>query len=139
MVVYLRNFKCFNRFTYTIFVNYYTMKCSVCSTEIKEKYCPNCGQYFKEKRVTFFHFLSDAFTSVFSLEKSFFKNIQTGLCHPQILPVNYWNGFRKYYYSPFKFFTIASLFIVLHYAFANDFLGLVILSNVFIMFWKSTL
>lgn len=106
------------------------MKCSVCSNEIKESYCSNCGQYFKGTRVTFNTIFVDLFESVFSLEKSFFRNIKIGLSEPKTLTSNYWNGFRKYYFSPGKFFTIASLFLLLHYSVANDFLGLVVSSNI---------
>ena len=106
------------------------MKCSVCSNEIKGKYCSNCGQYFKHKRLNFTTFLGDLFDSIFSLEKSFFRNIKIGLSQPEKLVLNYWNGFRKFYYSPGKFFTIASLFLLLHYSIANDFLGVIVTSNI---------
>ncbi len=106
------------------------MKCSVCSSEMNDKYCSKCGQYYKGGRINFITFLGDLFDSVFSLEKSFFRNIRIGLSQPKTLVLNYWNGFRKYYYSPGKFFTIASLFLVLHYSIANDFLGLVVTSNI---------
>jgi len=105
------------------------MKCSVCSNEIKGNYCSNCGQYFKDSRVTITTILSDIFDSVFSLEKSFFKNLRIGLSQPQTLVLNYWDGFRKFYFSPVKFFTIASLFLLVHYLVANDFLGLVVSST----------
>lgn len=106
------------------------MKCSVCSSEINDKYCPKCGQYYKNKRINFTTFLGDLFDSIFSLEKSFLLNIRIGLSQPKTLVLNYWNGFRKYYYSPGKFFTIASLFLVLHYSISNDFLGLVVTSDI---------
>jgi len=106
------------------------MKCSVCSNEIKENYCSNCGQYFKVTRVTFRTIFVDLSDSVFSLEKSFFRNIKIALSQPKVLPTNYWNGFRKYYFSPGKFFTIASLFLLLHYSIANDFLGLIVTGNI---------
>jgi hypothetical protein len=106
------------------------MKCSVCSNEIRIKYCTNCGQSYVDRRINFKTLIGDLFDSIFSLEKSFLLNIRIGLSQPQTLVLNYWKGFRKYYYSPGKFFTIASLFLVLHYSFANDFLGLVISSNV---------
>ena len=106
------------------------MKCSVCLNEIKENYCSNCGQYFKNTRVTFRTIFLDLFDSIFSLEKSFFKNIKIALRQPKTLATNYWNGFRKYYFSPGKFFTIASLFLLLHYSIANDFLGIVVSSNI---------
>lgn len=106
------------------------MKCSVCLNEIKENYCSNCGQYFKNTRVTFRTIFMDLFDSIFSLEKSFFKNIKIALRQPKTLATNYWNGFRKYNFSPGKFFTIASLFLLLHYSIANDFLGIVVSSNI---------
>ena len=106
------------------------MKCSVCSNEIKGNYCSNCGQYFKDSRITITTILGDLFESIFSLEKSFFTNIKIGLSQPKTLVSNYWNGFRKFYFSPGKFFTIASLFLLLHYLIANDFLGLVVSSTI---------
>ncbi len=106
------------------------MKCSVCSSEITENYCSKCGQYYKDQRINFINFLGVLFDSIFSLEKSFFQNIKIGLSRPKTLTLNYWKGFRKFYYSPGKFFTIASLFLVLHYSIANDFLGIIIISNV---------
>lgn len=106
------------------------MKCSVCSNEMTGNHCSNCGQYYKDRRINFSTLLEDLFGSIFSLERSFLLNVRTGLTQPKTLVLNYWNGFRKYYYSPGKFFAIASLFLVLHYSFANDFLGLVITSNI---------
>lgn len=106
------------------------MKCSVCLSEIDEKYCSKCGQYYKGGRINLLTFLGDLFDSIFSLEKSFFRNIRIGLSQPKTLVLNYWNGFRKYYYSPGKFFTIASLFLVLHYTIANDFLGIIVTGNI---------
>lgn len=106
------------------------IKCSVCSNEIIGNYCSNCGQYYENKRISVSTFLKDIFDSIFSLEKSFLLNIRVGLMQPQKLVQNYWNGFRKYYYSPGKFFAIAALFLVLHYSLANDFLGLVVSSNI---------
>ena len=106
------------------------MKCSVCSNEIRENFCSNCGQYYKDKRINLSTFLGDLFGSIFSLEKSFFLNIRIGLTQPKTLVLNYWNGFRKFYYSPGKFLTIASIFLAIHYSIANDFLGLIVTSNI---------
>ena len=106
------------------------MECSVCSNEIKENYCSNCGQYFKDNRVASITILRDLFDSFFSLEKSFILNIKIGLSQPKTLVSNYWKGFRKYYFSPLKFFTIASLSLLINYFFSNDFLGLAVTSNI---------
>lgn len=106
------------------------MKCSVCSNEIRGNYCSNCGQYFKDSRVTSVTILKDLFDSFFSLEKSFFVNIKIGLSQPKTIVSNYWNGFRKYYFSPVKFFTIASLFLLINYLISNYFLGLAVASDI---------
>ncbi|MTI32521.1 hypothetical protein [Xanthovirga aplysinae] len=106
------------------------MKCSVCSGEIDEKYCPKCGQYFNNERITSISVLKDLFGSIFSLEKSFLINIKMGLLQPNILISNYWNGYRGYYYSPSRFLTIASLFFLLELMLVNDFFGISVRSKV---------
>lgn len=106
------------------------MTCSVCSTTMEARYCPTCGQQFKAQRVTFGTVLHDLFDSVFSLDRSLVKNMQVAITRPQELPTNYWKGFRRYYFSPGKFFGLASLFLVLHYAFAHEFLGIAVTSNI---------
>ena len=106
------------------------MKCSFCSKEINGKYCSSCGQYFKGQRVNMAALLADLFNGVFSVEKSLFQNIRVGLTRPEALVLNYWNGFRGYYYSPGRFLALAALFLVVHYAVANDFLGIVVTSTI---------
>jgi len=100
------------------------MKCSVCSSEIKEKYCPKCGQYHKNKRISIKTIFGDLFGNLFSLEKSILKNIKIGLVQPKMLITNYWNGYRGYYYSPSKFLAIASLFFLLQISLKKKFLGI---------------
>jgi hypothetical protein len=106
------------------------MNCSVCSKNITGNYCSNCGQWYNSRRVSLSHLLGDLSDSIFSLEKSFLMNMRAGLLQPSMLVLNYWNGFRRYYYGPGKFFALASLFLVFHYAFVNDFLGIVITSTI---------
>lgn len=106
------------------------MKCSVCSNEIHKNYCSNCGQYFKNERITGSSLLKDLFGAVFSLERSFFENIKIGLLRPKRLVTNYWNGFRGYYYSPSKFLVLASLFFLIQIMLGNDFLGIWVASKV---------
>ncbi len=88
------------------------MKCLICSNEIYEKYCFKCRQHLKSERISTKSILEDLFGNLFSLEKSFFKNIKIALLRPQKLILNYWKGFRGYYYSPGKFLVIASSFLI---------------------------
>jgi len=106
------------------------MKCSVCSTEIKENYCPKCGQFYKNEKISIKTIFSDLFGNIFSLEKSFFENIKIGLFEPKTLISNYWNGFRRYYYSPNRFLVIASLFFFIQIAFFNNFFGVIVNSKI---------
>lgn len=106
------------------------MECSVCSNEIRKNYCSNCGQYFKDSRVTSITILWGLFDSFFSIEKSFLMNIKIGLIQPKTIVSNYWKGFRKYYFTPFQFFTIASIFLLINYFFFNNFLGLAVTSTI---------
>ena len=106
------------------------MKCSICSSEITENYCPKCGQYYKNERISIKTIFSDLFDNIFSLEKSFLENIKIGLFEPKNLISNYWNGFRRYYYSPNRFLVIASLFFFIQIAFFNDFFGLIVYSKI---------
>jgi hypothetical protein len=105
------------------------MKCSVCKSEIKENYCSKCGQYYKHERISIKTILGDLFANIFSIEKSFLKNIKLGLFHPKMLITNYWNGFRGYYYSPSKFLIIGSLLFLSLNLLGKDFLGIYVSSN----------
>ena len=105
------------------------MKCSVCSNEINENYCSNCGQYFKNERISTKSIFADIFGNIFSLDKSFFNNIKVGLLKPKTLTLNYWNGFRRYYFSPSKFLVIASILFTIQIAFSNNFFGIIVNSK----------
>jgi len=106
------------------------IKCSVCSSEIDEKYCSKCGQYFKSERITGVSILKDLFSNIFSLEKSFLENFKMALFESKKLVTNYWNGYRGYYYSPSRFLTIAALFALLDSIFTNNFFGIYVTSIV---------
>lgn len=107
-----------------------SVKCSVCSGRIDDRYCSNCGQYFKNERITSISILKDLLGNIFSLEKSLFKNFRMLFLQPKKLVTNYWKGYRGYYYSPSKFLTIAALFTLLDSIFTNNFLGIVVKSIV---------
>ncbi|WP_074613566.1 hypothetical protein [Polaribacter dokdonensis] len=57
-------------------------------------------------------------------------NLKIALFAPRTIVSNYWNGFRKYYFTPFQFFTIASLSLLINYFFFNNFLGLSLTVNI---------
>ena len=105
------------------------MECSVCSSQITERYCPSCGQYFKAEKITSISLLKDIFGGIFSVEKSLYNNVKLAFVDPRILVTNYWNGFRRYHFSPGRFLAIAALFFVIQLMVGNDFLGIVVSSS----------
>ncbi len=105
--------------------------CTVCQQTINVNYCSNCGQKYVNQKVTLLTLFTDFFDNLFSAEKSFFLNFVYLLLNPKKIILNYLNGYRKYYYSPAKLLGIASVFVLIQYAFNNDFLGVTISANPF--------
>lgn len=105
------------------------VSCSVCKTEIKEKYCPTCGQYYTPRRITNTSLLLYIVNGLYSLDKSFYENIKIGLLNPRRLVQNYWKGYRRYYFSPGKFLTIASLFLLLNFLVQENFFSIEVSSD----------
>ncbi|HCQ28708.1 MAG TPA: hypothetical protein DIU39_00370 [Flavobacteriales bacterium] len=105
------------------------MKCSICDIEIKGNYCSNCGQHNNSHKLTFFQLIVDGFSNILALDGKLWNNIKTIFANPKKYVTNYWNGFRGYFYSPFRFFMVALLALAIHFYFANSFLMIEISSN----------
>lgn len=95
--------------------------CSVCKIPIKDNYCSKCGQFYTNKKVNNSSIFLDLLDSIFSVEKSLISNLRVGILNPKKLVNNYWNGFRRYYFSPSKFIAVASLFIIINFALVKQF------------------
>jgi len=67
------------------------------------KYCSSCGQTFGADKPTVREFLSDFFDHVLSLDSSFFRTLKK-IWIPGQLTIDYFNGLRKRYYHPLRFF-----------------------------------
>ena len=101
------------------------INCSNCGNEIMQNYCPNCGQKYVGKRISFKIIIEDFWDSLFSMDKSFWVIIKMMITNPNVVVLNYWNGFRNYYFPPFKFLLATSLILGLNLIlFKNTFLGL---------------
>lgn len=98
------------------------MRFSVCNTPINAKFCPNCGQKYDPHPLDAKSVFTDLLDQLFSLENSLWANIRIALLYPGKLIHNYWDGFRRYYYSPARFLGIAALLISLNYIFGNKFI-----------------
>lgn len=102
-------------------------KCSHCQSDITAHYCPECGQQYTGRRLNFRQFLEDSVNSFLSLDRSLWANLKIAFRDPQKLVVNYWDGFRNFYYSPNKFLLTATIFLGINFLLAkNKFLTLTI-------------
>lgn len=101
------------------------VRCSNCKTPIEFHYCPKCGQEFRHKKITLFSLIKDIFDNLFSFDRSFLQNIKLMFLNPGKIVTDYWEGFRRYYFSPSRFFLIASIFLSIALLLTeNTFLGL---------------
>ena len=94
--------------------------CTICQTEITQKYCPNCGQEISTSDTTLKSLISDFFSNLLSLEKSVFAGLIKIITNPKELVINYWRGHRKYYLSPGKLLVYALAIAALHITYVND-------------------
>jgi len=94
--------------------------CTVCNKTTSEKFCGNCGQELSNKEITFSGLMSDLVMSSLDLEKSVFAVLLTICTNPSKLVVNYWNGFKKYYPSPFKLLIYALAVAAIHLAYVDS-------------------
>lgn len=96
------------------------VQCSVCQTQIVGKFCSNCGQEVKGEAITFKSVFLDFISNVFSLEKSVFASMFRLLKNPVPIITNYWEGNRKYYPSPGKFFFYSLAVAAFHISLVSE-------------------
>lgn len=93
--------------------------CTVCNKAVNGNYCNTCGQEVKNEKTTLRSLFSDLFVAVFDVERSIFKNLFLLLTDPKRIIVNYWNGYRKYFISPFKLLIYALAIAAIHLAYVH--------------------
>jgi hypothetical protein len=89
-------------------------KCLNCGSEIKGRFCSNCGQSGKVDRISFRDTLSDFFSASFALEGPLMRTIQLMISNPGKLCREFLSGRRKSYYKPVAFFILlTAVYIIL--------------------------
>jgi len=93
------------------------MECLNCGHPFfgNEKYCPNCGQKNKSKKITFKSFLVEVFNGFISWDGKFWKTLIPLLTKPGKVSKDYISGKRSRYSNPFQFYLSVSIlfFIIL--------------------------
>lgn len=75
-----------------------------------EKYCPDCGQKNKSKKITFASFVKEVFNGFVSLDAKFWQTIIPLLTKPGKVSHDFINGKRARYSNPFQFYITVSIF-----------------------------
>ena len=92
------------------------MECLNCGHPFfgNEKYCPNCGQKNKSKKITFKSFLVEVFNGFISWDAKFWKTLITLLTKPGKVSKDYISGKRSRYSNPFQFYlSVSILFFII--------------------------
>lgn len=96
------------------------LTCTICNTTAEGNYCENCGQSINNPDITFWGMIKDLFNSALDIDKSVILNVFSIPFSPNKMIVNYWNGNRKYYPSPFKVLIYALVLAGLHITYVNS-------------------
>lgn len=79
----------------------------------EERFCPECGQKNKGKKITFKSFIQEIFAGFFSWDAKFWKTIIPLLISPGKVSKDYIEGKRVRYTNPFRFYLTVSLIFFL--------------------------
>lgn len=95
--------------------NYKNLHCLNCNYPFfgHEKFCPECGQKNKKKKITFGNFVSEIFAGFFSWDTKFWRTILPLLVKPGRVTDDYINGKRARYVNPFRFYITTSIIFFL--------------------------
>ena len=79
-----------------------------------EKFCPECGQKNKGKKITLASFIREVFAGFFSWDAKFWRTLIPLLVNPGKVSKNYIEGKRDRYSNPFRFYlTVSILFFLI--------------------------
>lgn len=78
-----------------------------------EKFCPECGQTNKDKRITFSNFVHEVFNGFISWDSKFWTTIIPLLTKPGKVSRDYIDGKRIRYANPFRFYLSVSVIFFL--------------------------
>lgn len=79
----------------------------------EERFCPECGQKNKGKKITFKSFIQEIFAGFFSWDAKFWKTIIPLLISPGKVSKDYIEGKRARYTNPFRFYLTVSILFFL--------------------------
>lgn len=100
-------------------------KCTTCHIEMDADYCSQCGKKYTGKQLTVWNIGADFLDNFFAVDNSFVSQMREMLVNPKKIILDYWNGYRRYYFSPGRVLLIATIFLGFNFLITNnEFLGL---------------
>jgi len=78
-----------------------------------EKFCPECGQHNRGKKITLSVFLRELFAGFFSLDTKFWRTLIPLLINPGKVSKDYIEGRRIRYTNPFRFYLATTIIFFL--------------------------
>jgi Protein of unknown function (DUF3667) len=96
--------------------------CLNCGTEVKSKFCPECGQENLETRESFVHLAFHTIGDFFHFDSKFFRSLIPLAAKPGFLTIAYWSGKRMHYIHPLRlFFFITIVMVIVANAYYNKY------------------
>ena len=83
--------------------------CKNCNSEIKEYYCPHCGQEVKNMNLSILSFIKEFIGNLFSLDSKVLVTFKYLMIRPGFLSNEYISGRRKQYTLPSRLYLFATI------------------------------
>ena len=90
--------------------------CANCGTQLEGRFCSSCGQREEPRVPTFLAMLREVTNAMFGLESKLWISIRVLLFKPGQLTLDYLNGKRQSYTSPFRLYLLFSILVFAYLA-----------------------
>jgi len=99
--------------------------CLNCGAELRGQYCGTCGQRARNRLISLWELLTEAFGDLFELDSRLWRTLIPLLVRPGRLTRDYLEGRRARYMPPFRMYLVLSVvFFVVAFFDPKDDLGL---------------
>lgn len=83
--------------------------CLNCGTELQGQYCGSCGQRARNRLISLWELVQDAFGDLFEIDSRLWRTIIPLLIRPGRLTLDYLEGRRARYMPPFRMYLVLSV------------------------------
>ena len=94
--------------------------CKNCSSEIKEYYCPHCGQEVKDMNLSIISFIKEFIGNLFSLDSKVLVTFKYLMTRPGYLSNEYILGRRKQHTLPSRLYLFITIICIIIFSFLSN-------------------